>query len=168
MNEPLTADQNDDDVNPVVVYRFIGLFLLVIISALLVFLFHQFSWPWFAVAFFVGAFCGILIGANFGIPLNSTVAAMSVTAGFLEGVYQGWEAYGLLGAVLGGPIGVLASVVLFMLTLMSISAVVILCGGNPFVSVDDESTANDIEQPQDRIAELEAEVKSLETKARDS
>ena len=141
MNEP-------DSINPIVVYRVIALFVLANISGSLVFLFHQLGWPWFAVSFFVGAFSGIIVGAIFGVPLHSTVAAMAAIAGFLEGVYQGWRAYGLLGAVLGGPTGVLVSFVLFMLTLMSISAVVILCGGNPFVNgFPEESPGVDVERP---------------------
>lgn len=148
MNEPLPANKYEDHINPVVVYQVIALFLLANISGSLVFLFHQLPWPWFAVSFFVGAFSGIILGCIFGLRSHSTVAAMATIAGFLEGVYQGWRAYGLLGAVLGGPAGVLASVVLVMLTLMSISAVVILCGGNPFVNAfPEESSGGDVERP---------------------
>ncbi len=148
MDEPLPANQYEDSINPIVVYRVIALFVFANISGTLVFLFHQLGWPWFAVSFFVGAFSGIIVGAIFGVPMHSTVAAMAAIAGFLEGVYQGWHAYGLLGAVIGGPAGVLASVVLVMLMLMSISAVVILCGGNPFVKgFPEKTTGGDGERP---------------------
>ncbi|MBS0203382.1 MAG: hypothetical protein JSS49_10815 [Planctomycetes bacterium] len=148
MNESLPANQHEVAIDPVVVYQAIGLFLLATISGSLVFLMHQLAWPWFAVSFFVGAFSGVIVGAMFGVPLNSTVAAMAAIAGLLEGAYQGWQAYGLLGAVVGGPAGILASVVLVMLTLMSISAVVILCGGNPFVNAyPEESSGGDVERP---------------------
>ena len=134
MNEPPPVNQSDDAINPIVVYRVIGLFLLAAISGSLVFLVHQLPWPWFAVSFFVGAFAGILVGFNFGVHMQLTVATMAVVAGGLEGFYQGWKAYGLVGVVLGGPAGVLASIVLIMLMLISMSVVVILCGGNPFVN----------------------------------
>ena len=87
MNEPLPANQYEDSINPIVVYRVIALFVLANISGSLVFLFHQLGWPWFAVSFFVGAFSGIIVGGVFGVPLQSTVAAMAAIAGFLEGVY---------------------------------------------------------------------------------
>ena len=143
MNEPLPANQSEDALNPIVVYRVIGFFVLATVSGSLVFLFHQLACPWFAVSFFVGAFSGIIVGGIFGVPLQSTVAAMAVMAGFLEGVYQGWQAYGLLGAVLGGPAGVLASIVLVILTLMAMSTVVILCGGNPFVNAFPEEPSGE-------------------------
>lgn len=151
MNEQLPANPYKDHFNPIVVYQVIALFLLANISGLLVFLFHQLAWPWFAVSFSVGAFSGIIVGGMFGVPLQSTIAAMAAIAGFLEGVYQGWRAYGLLGAVLGGPAGVLASVVLVMLTLMTVCAVVILCGGNPFVNgFHEESPGGDKERPSSK------------------
>jgi hypothetical protein len=143
MNEPQPANQSEDAINPIVVYRVIGLFMLASISGLLSFLAHQLAWPWFAVSFFVGAFAGIFVGYNFGVHMQLTVATMAVVSGFFEGVYRGWRAYGWLGAVLGGPAGVLASVVLVMLMLMSISAVVILCGGNPFVNGFPEESSGD-------------------------
>jgi SAM-dependent methyltransferase len=134
MNNPLPARPCEDALNPVVVYRVIGLFLLAAISASLAWLVQQLAWPWVAVSFFGGVFAGVFVGFNFGVHTQVTVATMAVTAGFLEGTYRGWQAYGLLGAVLGGPAGVLAGVVLVMLMLMSMSVLVILCGGHPFVN----------------------------------
>ena len=139
MNEPPPANPCDDAINPIVVYRFIGLFLLAAISGSFGIPRSQLAWPWFAVSFFIGAIAGILVGFNFGVHTQLTVATMAVVAGFLEGIYQGWKAYGLVGAVLGGPAGVLAGVVLIMLTLISITVVSTLCGRNPFVSVPEES-----------------------------
>jgi hypothetical protein len=145
MNEPQPANQGEDAINPIVVYRVIGLFVLAAISGSLSFLVHQLAWPWFAASFFVGAFAGIFVGFNFGLPMQLTVATMAIVAGLLEGIYQGWRSHGWLGAVLGGPAGVLASVVLIMLMLMSISIVVILCGGNPFVNgFPEESSGDDV------------------------
>ena len=139
--------KSQDAIDPVVVYRVIGLFVLAAISGSLVFFFHQLTWQWFAATFFVGAFAGIIVGGILGVPLNSTLGTMAVMAGFLEGGYQGWQSYGLLGAVLGAPVGILASVVLVMLTLMSICAVVILCGGDPFVNgFPEESSGGELKQ----------------------
>ena len=148
MNEPQPAYQCEDALNPIAVYRVIGLFVLASISGSLSLLVHQLAWPWFAVSFFAGAFAGIFVGIQFGIHMQLTVATMVVVAGLLEGVYQGWQAYGLLGAVMGGLAGVLASVVLIMFMLMSMSVVVILCGGDPFVNgVPEESSGGDVGRP---------------------
>ena len=143
MNEPQPANPCEDTVNPIVVYRFIGVFLLAAISGSLLFLVHQLAWPWFAVLLFVGAFAGLFVGFHFGVPLQLTMATMAVVAGFLEGVYQGWQAYGLLGAMLGGLAGVFASVILIMLTLASMSVVIILCAKNPFVNGSPEESSGD-------------------------
>ena len=145
VSEPRPPNQRQDAINPVDAYWAIGLFVLAAMSGALVLLFHHIAWPWFAVSFCVGAFAGIIVGVMFGVPLNSTLAAMAVVSGFLEGVYQGWQAYGLLGAVIGGPVGVLSSSVLVILTLMTMSAVVILSGGDPFVNAfPEESSGSDV------------------------
>jgi hypothetical protein len=143
MNEPQPANQSEDAINHIEAYRIIGLVTLTSMSAFLSFLAHQLAWPWFAVLFLVGAFAGIFVGYTFGIHLQKAVATMAVVVGFLEGVYRGWRAYGWLGAVLGGPVGVLAGVVLIILMLMSISVVVILCGGDPFVNGFPEESSGD-------------------------
>ena len=69
-----------------------------------------------------------------GVPFNAVVGTMVAFAGLFEGIYLGWETYGLLGVIAGGPIGFLCGTLLFMLYLMLMSAIVILCGGNPFVN----------------------------------
>ena len=147
MNEPQPANHSEDAINVIVAYRVTGLFALAAIGGSLPFLGHQLAWPWFAVWFFGGAFAGIFVGYTFGIHLQKSVATMAVVVGFLEGVYRGWRAYGWIGAVLGGPVGFLASVVLVVLMLMSISVVVFLCGGDPFVnSFPEESSGDGVER----------------------
>ena len=137
----LPANRRQDADDPVLVFRAICFFVVGAISGTLVFLFHLLAWQWFAVWLVAGGFSGILVGGLLGVPFNSTLGTMVVFAGLFEGLYQGWRINGLFGVVAGGPIGVLCGILLFMLYLMAMSAIVILCGGNPFYDAFPEETS---------------------------
>ena len=58
--------------------------------------------------------------------------------GLFEGVYQGWQNYGWIGAVLGGLIGVVVGIIVALLLSMFMSFVLVMCGIDPFVNADTE------------------------------
>ena len=114
----------------------VALVILTAISGIVVWSFHNFGWPGFVACLFVGFLFGSIAGGLVGVPLISSWAVMGVAGGLFEGVYQGWQYFGLIGAVLGILIGVIAGIVVAMLLSMVMSFVLVICGIDPFVNAD--------------------------------
>ncbi len=81
----------------------------------------------------VGGSLGLLVGVIVGVPLFSTLATMVAFAGLFEGIVRGFTAYGWVGAVFGGPLGLGAGVVASFFPLMLLHFVLCLFGIDPFV-----------------------------------
>ena len=119
-------------------FRPVALVILTAISGIIVWSFHNFEWPGFLFYLVVGFFLGSVAGGLVGVPLISTWAAMGMTGGLFEGVYQGWQSFGWIGAVLGGLVGVIGGIVVAMLLAMVMSFVLVMRGIDPFVNADTE------------------------------
>ena len=132
------TDQEPKTYRLLELFKPIALLILMAISGIVVWSFHNFEWPGFMVYFFVGFLVGSIAGGLVGVPLISSWAVMGMTGGLFEGAYQGWQSFGWIGVVLGGLFGAGSGVVVTMLLAMIMSFVLILCGIDPFVNADAE------------------------------
>jgi hypothetical protein len=130
------ADQKPKTYRLLELFRPVALVVLIAISGLVVWSFHNFEWPGFLVYLVVGFLVGSTAGGLVGVPLISSWAVMGMTGGLFGGAYQGWQSCGWGGAVIGGLIGVVGGVVVTMLLAMLMSFVLVLCGIDPFVNAD--------------------------------
>lgn len=150
VTEQLPNTGNRNALNPATVYRVIGVGLVAVSSGLLVPFLHQLPWTWGLPIGFAGVVACVYVGGVFGVPSGSTVLTAAATAGCLEGAYRGWQAYGLTGAVLGGPAGVAVGVVAVVVYFMAVCAVSLACGIDPFVVVGDAPPRQGGDGPDDR------------------
>ena len=119
-------------------FRPVALVILIAISGIVVWSFHNFEWSRFLLYLVIGFFLGSVAGGLVGVPLISTWAAMGTAGGLFEGAYQGWQSFGWIGAVLGGLIGVIGGIVVAMLLSMCMCLVLVICVIDPFVSASTE------------------------------
>ena len=114
----------------------IALIVLAGISGIIVYSCHNFDWPVFLATVVIGGVFGYTAGGLVGVRLFATLATMAFFGGIFEGVYRGWEYAGLLGAILGGFIGIVAAfIVAVWLPLMLTCLVLNLCGIDPFANL---------------------------------
>ena len=64
-----------------------------------------------SLAFFVGGSLGLFAGLVVGVTLPETIVTMGGLTGLFAGVVRGFTVYGWVGAVLGGPLGLVAGAV---------------------------------------------------------
>ncbi len=138
------TDQKPETYRLLELFRPAALVILMAISGIVVWSFHNFGWAGFLAYLLVGFVVGSVTGGLVGVPLISTWAVMGTTGGLYEGVYQGWQHYGWVGAVLGGLVGVVGGIVVAQLPTMLMSFVLVLCGIDPFVNAgtQDEQKAD--------------------------
>ncbi len=117
-------------------FRPVALVILIAISGIVVWSYHNFEWSGFLTYLVVGFFVGSITGGLVGVPLISSWAVMGMTGGLFEGVYRGWQYYGWIGAVPGGMIGVVCGIVVAMLLSMCMSFILVMCGIDPFVNAE--------------------------------
>lgn len=130
------SDQQPQTYRLLELFRPVALVILIAISGMMVWSFHNFEWSGFLLYFVVGFFLGSVAGGLVGVPLISTWGAMGMAGGLFEGAYQGWQSFGWIGAILGGLIGVIGGIVVAMLLSMLMSFVLVLCGIDPFVNAE--------------------------------
>lgn len=130
------TDQQPGTYRLLELFKPVALFVLIAISGIVVWSFHNFEWPGFLAYLFVGFFVGSIAGGLVGVPLISSWAVMGMTGGLFEGAYQGWQSSGWIGAILGGLIGVFGGIIVALLLAMVMSFVLVLCGIDPFVNAD--------------------------------
>ena len=130
------TDQQPGTYRPLELFRPAALLILIAISGIVVWSFHNFESPGFLVYLLVGFFVGSVAGGLVGVPLISSWAVMGVAGGLFEGAYQGWQSFGWIGAVVGGLIGVVGGIVVALLLAMFMSFVLVMCGIDPFVNAD--------------------------------
>jgi|SRR5579884_2182196 len=80
-----------------------------------------------------GGFFGFIAGGLVGVGLLPSLMTLAVMCGLIEGIYQGWQRYGSLGAAIGGLIGAIIAVVVVMLPVMVTHFVMVLRGIDPLV-----------------------------------
>jgi cell shape-determining protein MreD len=114
----------------------IALMVLAVISGFLAWSFHNYEWPGIAACLVLGCFFGVIAGGLVGVRLLPSLMTMAVMCGLIEGVYQGWQRYGSLGAALGGLIGAFVAVVVVMLPVMVTHLVMVLRGIDPLVDAN--------------------------------
>ena len=132
------TDQKPETYRLLELFRPVALVILTAISGIEVWSFHNFEWPGFLFYLLVGFFVGSIIGGLVGVPLISTWAVMGMMGGLFEGVYQGCQYYGWVGAVLGGLMGVVGGIIVALLLTMLMSFVMVMCGIDPFVNAGDQ------------------------------
>ena len=130
------ADEKPKTYRLLELFRPVALVILMAISGIVAWSFHNFGWPGFSAYLLVGFFVGGIAGGLVGVPLISSWAVMGMAGGLFEGAYQGWQSYGWIGAVLGGLIGVVGGMVVALLLSMVMSFVLVMCGIDPFVNAD--------------------------------
>ena len=130
------TDQKPETYRLLELFRPVAPVILTGISGIVVWSFHNFEWSGFLVYLLVGFVVGSVTGGLVAVPAISTWAVMGMTGGLFEGVYQGWQHYGWVGAVLGGLIGVVGGIVVALLLSMLMSFVLVVCGIDPFVNAD--------------------------------
>ena len=130
------TDQKPGTYRLLELFRPAALVYLAATSGIVVWSFHSFEWPGFVAYLIVGFFVGSIAGGLVGVPLISSWAVMGMTGGLVEGVYQGWQSFGWIGAVLGGLIGVGSGIVVTILLAMLMSFVLVMCGIDPFVNAE--------------------------------
>jgi hypothetical protein len=130
------TDQQHGTYRLLELFKPVALLVLIAISGIVVWSFHNFEWLGFVAYLLVGFFVGSIAGGLVGAPLISTWAVMGVTGGLFEGAYQGWQFHGWIGAVLGGLIGVGGGIVVALLLSVLMSFVLVMCGIDPFVNAD--------------------------------
>ncbi len=118
----------------------VAVLILSAISGIAVWSFHNHTWPGFLAYLVVGFVLGSISGGLFDVPLISTWAVMGTTGGLFEGVYQGWQYYGWIGAVPGGLIGIICGIVIAILLSMFMCFVMVMNGIDPFVNAGAEET----------------------------
>ncbi len=131
------TDQQPETYRLLELFRPVAPVILTAFSGIVVWSFHNFGWPGFLAYLVVGFFAGSIAGGLVGVPLISSWAVMGVTGGLFEGVYQGWQSYGWIGAVFSGLVGVVVGMFVALLLSMLLSFVLVLCGIDPFVSADE-------------------------------
>lgn len=132
------TDQQPETYRLLELFRPVAPVILTAFCGIVVWSFHNFGWPGFLAYLLVGFVAGSVTGGLVGVPLISSWAVMGMAGGLFEGVYQGWQHYGWLGAVLGAVLGVAGGMVVALLLTMLMSFVMVMCGINPFVSADTE------------------------------
>jgi len=135
------TDQHPRTYRLLELFKPVALVILIAISGIVVWSFHNFERAGFSLYLVVGFFLGSVAGGLFGVPLISSWGVMGMTGGLFEGSYLGWQSFGWFGAVLGGLVGVVAGIVVAMLLTMVMSFVLVMCGIDPFVNGEMNETS---------------------------
>lgn len=130
------TDQKPETYRLLELFRPVAPVVLTAFSGIIVWSFHNFEWPGFLAYLLIGYVAGSVTGGLVSVPAISTWAVMGVTGGLFEGVYQGWQHFGWVGAVLGGLIGVGGGIIVALMLSMLMSFVLVLCGIDPFVNAE--------------------------------
>jgi hypothetical protein len=114
----------------------IALLVLAGISAFIVWSFHTVDWPLAVAALLISGFMGLMVGGLVGVHLLPTLMALTAFAGLFEGIFQGRAAFGWIGAIVGGMIGLVAGPIVTLLPVMLIHFVLLVCGIDPLANMD--------------------------------
>jgi len=76
----------------------------------------------------LGGSLGLFAGLVAGVSIPDTMWTIGAFAGLFEGMVRGFAVYGVVGAIVGGPLGLVAGVIVSV-PLMMLLVVLILCIG---------------------------------------
>lgn len=104
------GEQGDMKERPRVVNHFRPLALVVLagISGCFVWAVHTGDVFLMSLAFLVGGSLGLFAGLVVGVTLPETIVTMGGLTGLFGGIAWGFATYGWVGAVLGGPLGLIS------------------------------------------------------------
>lgn len=89
----------------------IALVVIVITSGCFIWAFHHGDVFLVWTAMILGSSLGLFAGIVSGVSIADTILTMGAVTGLLEGTVVGFNNYGMVGAMIGGPLGLVVGLV---------------------------------------------------------
>ena len=121
---PDPGERRDDVLAPL---RPIALIVIALASGCSVWAIHYGDVFLICTSTILGGWLGLFAALVSGVSIPDTMLTMGAITGFFEGIVRGYSMYGVIGAIVGGPIGIvggmIASVPVMLLLLLVLSVV---------------------------------------------
>lgn len=97
---------------------------------------HNLEWSASLACFAAGIILGSFGAALLGMRLWPSWGILGMVIGLYEGVIQGWMAFGPIGAVAGGLLGIIYGLAIAVLSTAIRCLIMSLCGIDPYCNID--------------------------------